>query len=185
MKLNFKSVAVPALILVLICAVVTALLGVTNELTKGTIAEAALQKEAESRKIVLPTAETFEASEDESYYIGKTADGNTAGYIFVTQSGGYAGAVVVMTGISVDDEITGIIILEQSETPGLGANAVNTSFTDLYKQPVPENGLEVVKSPTANQGEISALTGATITTDAVTIAVNEAITIYNGIEKGE
>ncbi len=183
MKLSFKSVFVPALVLVIICACVTALLGVTNELTKDTIEQAAIEKQENSRKIVLPTAESFEASSDESYYIGKASDGSVVGYVFVTSFAGYSGNVEVMTGIAADSNISGIVILEQTETPGLGANATATTFTDQYKQAVPEGGLEVVKSPEASEGQISALTGATITTDAVTNAVNEAIDLYNNIEK--
>ncbi len=183
MKLSFKNVFVPALILMIICAAVTALLGVTNELTKDTIAQAAIEKQENSRKIVLPTADTFEASSDESYYIGKASDGSVVGYVFVTSFAGYSGNVEVMTGIASDETISGIVILQQTETPGLGANATAQTFTDQYKQAAPEGGLEVVKSPTANEGEISALTGATITTNAVTNAVNEAISLFSAIDK--
>ena len=76
-----------------------------------------------------------------------------------------------------------VVILEQDETPGLGANAEKESFRDQFKQAVPENGFTVTKS-TAGEGEISAMTGATITTTAVTNAVNDAIAQYNEIKEG-
>ena len=76
-----------------------------------------------------------------------------------------------------------MVILEQDETPGLGANAEKESFRDQFKQAVPENGFSVTKS-TAGEGEISAMTGATITTAAVTNAVNDAIAQYHEIKEG-
>lgn len=54
-----------------------------------------------------------------------------------------------MTGINTEGEITGVTILSLDETPGLGMNAQNASFTDMYKQTVPEGGFNVIKSGTA------------------------------------
>ena len=60
-------------------------------------------------------------------------------------------------------------------------NAQNDSYLDQYKQPVPANGFTVIKTGQVNAGQISALTGATITTNGVTNAVNLAIQQYNTI----
>ena len=112
-------------------------------------------------------ADSFE--EADGYYIGK-ANNETVGYVFQTEAKGYGGAVKVMTGISADGQITGIVILEHSETPGLGANA--------------EKGITLVKNKAPSDGEIEAMTGASITSRAVTNAVNEAITKYNTVKEG-
>ena len=105
------------------------------------------------------------------------------GYIFTTEASGYGGKLKVMTGISSDGTITGISFLSIDETPGLGMNAQKDSYKDQYKQPVPENGFTLVKGEAA-EGEISAMTGATITSTAVTDAVNAAIEQYNTIKEG-
>lgn len=178
--MKLKEVLKPALILCVICLLATAALAGTNMLTADTIAQQKVITEQESRKQVLPNADSFE--EADGYAIGKTGS-DVAGYVFVTSSKGYGGDVQVMTGISVDGQITGVVILEQDETPGLGANAEKESFRDQFKQAVPENGFTVTKS-TAGEGEISAMTGATITTTAVTNAVNDAIAQYNEIKEG-
>ncbi len=178
--MKLKEVLKPALILCVICLLATAALAGTNMLTADTIAQQKVITEQESRKQVLPDADSFE--EADGYAIGKTGS-DVAGYVFVTSSKGYGGDVQVMTGISVDGQITGVVILEQDETPGLGANAEKESFRDQFKQAVPENGFTVTKS-TAGEGEISAMTGATITTTAVTNAVNDAIAQYNEIKEG-
>ncbi len=178
--MKLKEVLKPALILCVICLLATAALAGTNLLTADTIAQQKVITEQESRKQVLPDADSFE--EADGYAIGKTGS-DIAGYVFVTSSKGYGGDVQVMTGISTDGQITGVVILEQDETPGLGANAEKESFRDQFKQAVPENGFTVTKS-TAGEGEISAMTGATITTTAVTNAVNDAIAQYNEIKEG-
>ena len=182
MKLNFKSVVVPALILCVICIVISASLALTNYLTADKILAAQAQKEQESRQIVLADAESFEPGEDESYYVGKKGT-DTVGYVFVTESKGYGGTIKVMTGIGADDEIKGIVILTMNETPGLGANVGKADFTDKYKQGAKE--LTVVKNQVAKDGQIEAVTGATISSKAVTDAVNGAVKIYESIkEKG-
>lgn len=178
--MKLKEVLKPALILCVICLLATAALAGTNLLTADTIAQQKVITEQESRKQVLPDADSFE--EADGYAIGKTGS-DIAGYVLVTSSKGYGGDVQVMTGISTDGQITGVVILEQDETPGLGANAEKESFRDQFKQAVPENGFTVTKS-TAGEGEISAMTGATITTTAVTNAVNDAIAQYNEIKEG-
>jgi len=160
MKITAKDILKPALILFVICLVVTALLAGTNLLTKDKIAEQSALEAEQSRKVVLSDADSFE--EADGYYIGK-ANNETVGYVFQTEAKGYGGAVKVMTGISADGQITGVVILEHSETPGLGANAEKASFTDQFKQTAPEKGITLVKNKAPSDGEIEAMTGASIT----------------------
>ena len=174
MKITAKDILKPALILFVICLVVTALLAGTNLLTKDKIAEQSALEAEQSRKVVLSDADSFE--EADGYYIGK-ANNETVGYVFQTEA-------KVMTGISADGQITGVVILEHSETPGLGANAEKASFTDQFKQTAPEKGITLVKNKAPSDGEIEAMTGASITSRAVTNAVNEAITKYNTVKEG-
>lgn len=177
MKLDAKSVLAPVAVLFAICVVVAAALAGTNALTRDRIAQAAAQKAEESRMVVLPGAESFE--EKDGHYAGM-AGGQAVGYVFETESKGYGGTVKVMTGISTEGEITGVVVLSHSETPGLGANAEKESFREQYKQPVGDlaGGISVVKFQAPAEGEIQAMTGATITSAAVTNAVNSAIELY-------
>ena len=178
-KLNAKTVLAPAAILTVICIVVSGLLGVTNALTKDKIAEVQAETAAESRSVVLPSAESFE--EADGYYIAY-AGSDIVGYVFETEGTGYGGAVSVMTGITSEGDISGIAILDQSETPGLGGNCTKESFQEQYKQKA--QTITVVKNQEASDGEIEALTGATITSRAVTSAVNEAVEMYNEVKEG-
>lgn len=178
MKLSVKEVLKPAAILFSICLIVSAALAGTNLLTEKRIEEQAVLKAEESRKTVLPEAESFE--ERDGHYVGVNGTGDAVGYVFETEDKGYGGEVRVMTGISVEGSVTGVIVLSHSETPGLGANAEKESFRAQFQQPVSNlsNGISVVKFQAPGEGEIEALTGATITSRAVTGAVNQAIEAY-------
>lgn len=177
-----KEVIKPTLTLFVICFVITLLLAATNLMTRSKIAEMDQQSEAASRQAVLPGATSFQDSSDATYAIG-VKEGNILGYVFTTKTKSYGGDMNVMTGISKDGKVTGVVILSISDTPGLGLNAQKDSFRDQYKQTAPEKGFEVIKSGSAKEGQIEAMTGATITSKAVTACVNEAVAAYNNIAK--
>ena len=183
MKLDFREILKPTAVLFTICVVVSAALAGTNLLTEDRIAQQALQTAEESRKVVLPAADTFESQEGGAYYTG-SAGGETVGYVFETGASGYGGTVSVMTGIDVEGNITGVVILSHDETPGLGANATKPDFLNQYLQPAPEDGLDVIKYQTPAEGQIEAMTGATVTSTAVTDAVNQAIEQYYAVKGG-
>lgn len=185
-KLNWKEIAVPTVALSLICLLVTAALAFTDSMTKEPIEKLQKQAEVTARQAVLPSAESFEeitgTSMEKAPYAGRDDSGSVVGYVIVTQAKGYGGTLEVMTGIDGDGKVTGVTILSHSETVGLGANAANPSFTDQYKQAAPENGFVVDKSGKLENG-VQALTGATITSKAVTSAVNEAVAAYQELNK--
>lgn len=188
MKLSFKDIFKTALPLVLICVVISASLGLTNELTKGPIAQLALEKEMAARQEVLPQAVVFEAIEgmDSEFinYAAFDAYGKKIGYVITTAASGYGGKVQIMTGITTDGSVSGVSVLSQSETVGLGANCEKESFRDQFVGKIPQNGYVVYKNGSASvDGGIQAMTSATITTSAVVSAVNSAVNIYKTIAK--
>jgi len=184
--MNLKKILVPTLTLTVITLVVTALLVLTNGMTKDKIAALELQAEEKAKREVLAAADDFVEQtimidgQEITYYEA----GNGVGYVFSTSSKGYGGAVVVMSGITSEGEIAGIKITSQNETPGLGQKALKTSFTKQYKKIIPDGGILVTKSGSPADDEIDAIAGATITTNAVTNAVNEAINIYHEVTGG-
>ena len=183
MKLDAKSILKPTFVLFVICVVVSAALAGTNMLTEKRIEQLEAENAEASRMIVLPTAEAFESQDDGAYYTG-TAGGEVVGYVCETGASGYGGTVSVMTGIDAEGNITGVVILSHDETPGLGANAEKPEFLDQYLQPAPEGGLSVIKYQTPAEGQIEAMTGATVTSTAVTNAVNQAIEQYYAVKGG-
>jgi len=184
MKIDAKEVIKPTLTLFAICLIIAVLLGITNLMTRDKIVQMNKQTEATSREVVLPGTTTFEDSKDATYAVGKKGNDIT-GYVFTTKTKSYGGDLSVMTGIDKNGKVTGVVILSISDTPGLGLNAQKESFRNQYLQAAPEKGFEVVKSGSPGKGQIEAMTGATITTKAVTTCVNEAVTQYQKVKGGE
>lgn len=184
-KFSFKEVGVPAIVLFLIAAICTAILAVTNNVTLPKIEENNRQAEIKSRQLVCAAADSFsdeKTAGDKTYVEALDKDGKVIGYVFTTESAkGYGGEIKIMTGVSADGKVTGIEILSIEETAGLGMNAKKDTFRNQY---VGSSGLFNVVKSNPGENEIQALTGATITSNAVTEAVNEAMEIYKTVTGG-
>ena len=176
--------------LLIISAVAALLLALTNSVTASTIAQRNEQANAEARKLVLESAQDFEQVKDvktdnskgvevSEVYEAKDASGKTVGYTLKVLPSGYGGTIELMVGIdSAKGQVSGINVVSNSETAGLGAKATNPEFSDQYKgKPLEE--LSVLKNGTPGDTEIKAISGATITSTAVTNGVDAAIEVYN------
>ena len=86
----------------------------------------------------------------------------------------------MIIGVCKQATVTGVKITSLSETPGLGAKASNEEFTKQYYGL--EEGISVIKSGMPNGNEISAISGATITSKAVTEGVNAALKYVGTLE---
>lgn len=174
MKKIFKFLY-PTLVLAAICLIVSLALSSTNSLTEDKIEKinALNTKKAMSRVLKAETY-TEKTLDNITYY--EAIDGNgVIGYIFITSANGYGGEVKVMTAVLPDNTVKAVEILDvSSETPGLGQNATKKEFYGQFSGL--SNNITVVKSgANTEESEINAITGATITSRAVTKAVNEAL----------
>lgn len=177
-------------ILFLIAGLAGILLGFVHDITKEPIAKAELATKQKAMIEILPKAEEFKTKEmelpeqilevNEAY-----ASGEIVGYTIKVAPKGYSGAVEIMVGLYTDGTTGGIKILSHTETPGLGANAVKPDFSDQFKNKATDASLSVIKGTATNDSEIEALTGATITSNAVVKGVNDALDFYNSTLKGE
>ena len=166
-----------------LCAITfiaAALLAGTNALTKDRIAAAAEEKQQSAMRALLPEAEKFDIfNNNENIYMGTDSEGNIVGFCVSAASAGYGGDVELMVGIDEELKLSGVEILSNSETAGLGANCTKDDFKAQFaglSTPV-----SVVKGGGANGvDQINALTGATITSKAVVSGVNAA---YDDLEK--
>ena len=160
------------LTLLLISAVVSGLLGLTNMNTEGRIAAINAEKTAKAMQEVLPADDYTEVE-----YTGDEANVATVyqagdqGYVIEVTPSGFGGTIDMVVGVGLDGAVTGVSIINMSETSGLGANASKDSFRNQY---VGKTGELAVSK---DGGEIDALTGATITSRAVTTGVNTAIRV--------
>ena len=184
MKLSPKEILIPAAALLMICIVATTLLALTNSVTAQKIADMAAEKEIASRRVVLPDAASFgeqQSYETLNYCAALDSAGAEIGMVFTASAKGYGGDVTVMVGIGADGKVTGIEILSHDETPGLGANSTKPEFKNRF---VGKSGVLTV-SKTSNEGQnAQAITAATITSKAVTSAVNASLSAYAAIKGG-
>ena len=182
---NLKEYLVPTITLFVICFIATLLLGMTNSVTAPIIEKLALETEKKSRQIVFSQAVSFGEAEisDDGTSIAAALDeaGSIIGYVVVNSAKGYGGDISVMTGVDTEGKVTGVNILSHAETAGLGANATSESFRSQFVNLIA--GITVSKDK-AGENSIDALTGATITSRAVTQAVNAAIEAAGGENNG-
>lgn len=170
-------------ILFVITAVTGLVLGGVQQITAGPISKAKEAQRQEAFRKTLPGADSFapvkfpQVSGVLDVQEGRKGS-SVVGYVITVSEKGYAGPVTFVTGIASDGVIKGISILSQSETPGLGAKAGDVSFSGQFngKKAQP---LKVVKSPPAKEDEVLAISGATITSRAVTEGVNSAVEVFD------
>ena len=157
-----------ALTLLVISAVVSGLLGLTNYVTAERISQINAEKTAASMQEVLPadsyTPLAYEGGEANVAAVYQAENG----YVVEVTPSGFGGAIDMVVGVDLSGAVTGVSIINMSETSGLGANASKDSFRSQY---VGKSGELAVSK---DGGEIDALTGATITSRAVTSGVNTA-----------
>lgn len=187
MKENLKL----GLILLIVTAIAGLSLGVAYAVTKEPIAQQAVIANNNAMREVLPKAESFKKSSaaiPQGSIIKEVNEGysgsNLVGYTIKVTPKGFGGIIEMVVGISSDHKVSGIKILSHSETPGLGANAPSPKFSGQFKDKSIAAPLEVVKTGAAKDNQIDAITGATITSRAVTSGVNEAINFYTSTLKG-
>ena len=156
------------LTLLLITAVTAALLGLVNELTEEKIDTLTREKAEKAMQEVLP-AQSYEELPAEADGIAAVYRVDDAGYVIRVSVNGFGGAIDMMVGISADGTVTGVAIVSQSETASLGANCTREDFRAQF------TGRSGTLAVSKDGGEIDALTGATVTSRAVTQGVNTAL----------
>lgn len=188
-----KNMIKDAAILLVITLFAGLILGLVYQITKEPIAQAeeAAAKEAyaevfpgavefEMREEGMPADEVFAVKWKEAGFEGvdivnvleaKDSEGSLLGYVLtVTSHEGYGGDITFTMGICNDGTLNGISILSISETAGLGMKAEAVLKPQFEGKKVPS--FTYTKTGAASDSQIDAISGATITTNAVTTAVN-------------
>lgn len=193
-----KSMIKDALILFAITLVAGLLLGFVYDVTKEPIAQQKAKAKAQACKNVFAAAETFEPilSEDgpTAYFMaGKDSNvdidevmqaldgtGQLMGYVItVTDHEGYGGDIQFSVGVALDGTLNGISLLSISETAGLGMKAGDVLVPQFTNKKV-EN-FTYTKSGSTSDSEIDAISGATITTNAIVNGVNSGLQLFHSV----
>ncbi|MBE5878801.1 MAG: FMN-binding protein [Lachnospiraceae bacterium] len=110
-------------------------------------------------------------------------DGSLYGYVLgITTKEGYGGEIGLYMGVTTEGTLKGVSLLSIAETPGLGMNA-EAVLIPQYRN-VTTDAFTVVKGGAMSDSEIDAITSATITSDAVTGAVNAGLEVFRELTKG-
>ncbi len=179
-------------ILTLITLIAGLALGFVYEITKDPIAQAKEDAKKKAWQEVFPEADMndFEAQEVDqaaadaaikavgaNATVDEVCKAGEDGYVVTTTSKeGYGGNIQITVGITADGTVSGISILSINETAGLGMKATEPAFYGQYEGKQTE---KFAVSKDGGEGEpIDAISGATITSRAVTAAVNVALAYY-------
>lgn len=178
---KYSDILKPAAILTVIALCVATALAVTNAITVDKIAALATEQQNAAMAELVPDASydevpVPEGNSADTVFIA-TQNGNATAYLITATDKGYGGDVKVMVAVTPSTKkVLAVSILSVAdETPGLGQNATKPEFAERFKGMV--NGIEVVKNGAdASKNQVDAITGATLTSNAVKRAVNTALT---------
>ena len=190
-----KKSIIAVITLTLITVIAGLGLGYVYELTKEPIAQKNLEAKMNAYKAVFPSAADFkedgavstdaatevltgEGLNDETIdecLLAVDGSGNPLGHVMtVTTAQGYGGDITISMGISNDGTLNGVEILEIGETAGLGMKADTPEFKGRFKDKKVSR-FNYTKTGASAEYEIDALSGATITTNAMVSAVNAGL----------
>ncbi|MEI7942218.1 MAG: FMN-binding protein [Candidatus Riflemargulisbacteria bacterium] len=137
-------------------------------------------KELSMRELI-PTAQAFkQIANKNGWYKAMDNKGNLVGYILPAETKGYGGTIKILVAIDAEQKIIDYKILAHNETPGLGDASGLPEFRKQFAGKKPEN-LIVVKTP--DPTKIVAITGATISSRAVTKGIKECLEQFDGLIK--
>lgn len=180
-KKDFPEILKVGIILFVITAIAAGILAAVNGVTAPVIATNNERIKNEAMKKVLPDADGFEQVSFTPNSVVKEIYESNAGYVVTVTPSGYGGEINMVVGVNNGLSVTGIEIVTQSETAGLGSNCTRDEFKEQYIGK--GEGIVVVKSG-AMGNQVDAITSATITTKAVTLGVNEAVSAVKTIKEG-
>lgn len=198
-----KGMIKDALILFAITLIAGLMLGVVNDITKEPIAQQEQKAKNEACQNVFAAADSFEAQEladsaqieqvltdagisgadIDELMAAKDASGALLGYVItVTDHEGYGGDIQFSMGITNEGTLNGISLLSISETAGLGMRAGEVLVPQFSDKNV--SRFTYTRTGATADSEIDAISGATITTNAVVNGVNAGLAYFDKILKG-
>ena len=195
-----KKILKDAFALLMITLVAGILLGFVYSITKEPIAQQEQLTKERSCQEVFADAATFENDTEDleaataamkaagyevqtlsEILVAKDASGSTLGYVLsLVDPEGYGGDISFMMGIRLDGTLNGISILSIGETAGLGMNADTDAFKSQFANKKVEK-FTFTKTGSTSDSEIDALSGATITTTAITNGVNAGLAAFSSL----
>ncbi len=174
---TWQDIGQPIVVLTVICLVTALLLALLNSATAPIIEANTKRAEDALRRQLLPSASDFEVvSYNGPDVVAVYKATNGSGYVITGSAKGYGGQLPVMVAFDQSGKIISTRVLDNAETPGLGKKTMEPDFKDQF--------LGKGDKTLQLKQDITAITGATISSGAATKAVNGAITAFQALEKG-
>jgi Na+-translocating ferredoxin:NAD+ oxidoreductase subunit G len=159
--------------LIAACFISGCVIGVVYFITAPVAAQKAEIMKQESMKSLVQDADSFKEVPGKDKWFEAQKSGQTIAYVVPGESKGYGGKIKMLVAVTPDGKVIDYTILEHNETPGLGDNASKPAFREQFKDRTSEQ-LVVVKDK-SKKDNIQAMTGATISSRAVTKGVKESV----------
>ena len=167
--------------LIAACFVAGLIISVVYFITAPVSAKTQEEMKQQSMMELIKDAEHFEAVPDHEGWFAAKKGGKSVAYIVPSSTRGYGGTIKMLVAVKADGTVIDYSIQEHNETPGLGDNAQKMPFRGQFKGKDSAH-LKVTKDPTDTE-DIQAMTGATISSRAVTKAVKDAVDRVNEYQK--
>jgi len=158
--------------LTIACLLSGAIIAGTYAITAPIAAQERVNLKNRAMKELVAEAQTFQVIEGKADWYAAQKDGKTLAYVVPADSKGYGGTIRMLAAVTPDGKMIDYKILSHNETPGLGDKATEPKFRQRFAGKAAQE-MEVVKVP--SEKNIQALTGATITSRAVTKGIREAV----------
>jgi electron transport complex protein RnfG len=186
----WDNIVKPTLVLFSICLVISGSLAFVNDITKDVIAESTRAEQAELRKQAMSEADSFTQIEadgipDAVVGIYKAFKGKEViGYVMDVSIKGYGGDISMNVGVNLNGQIAGVNVGSNNETPGLGSKATEPEFISQFNKVSINDDLVIVKQNKKDVNEIQAISGATVSSKAITQGVRAALSAAGILIKG-
>lgn len=148
------------------------------EVVLGVAGASKLAASGETLDIVPKTVAVDKNGKEKFYtvYEATFKDGAVAGWVAKASGQGYADKIELLVGLgALGEKITGLFILDQKETPGLGNKIIDTDWRGQFPDRQVAHPLVVVKDHSEGVANIDAISGATISSVAVCTIVNQTV----------
>ena len=166
----------PAAILLAVAAVVALVLGLVDMMTRDRIEAIAIETMNKAMQAVLPADSYEQLAYDAPSDVDAVYASSNGGWVVQVTESGSQGTITMMVGVGADLTCTGISVTDSSETAGLGAIASQASAAgDNFRAQFVGQTYPV--AVTKDGGDIDALTGATITSRAISNGVSAALAL--------
>lgn len=177
MSKNDNTIGKITLNLTVACFLCSLIIAFVYFITAPVAAKNAAILKDESMKALIKDAEDFKVVKGESEMHEALKNNKTIGYVTQSESKGYGGTIELLVAVDTKGQVIGYNILTHNETPGLGDKTTKSQFKDQFKGKDIDH-LVVTKDP-SNKDDVQAITGATISSRAVTNGVHQAVEQVN------